>query len=702
MNRITYKGFSLIEVMIALVIMAVGLLALSKFHSELFRSTSDAQSRTTALVIAEAKLEDLRSFSKISQPVDGASPPNNIPWSTGADPMSYVYISDDSGGVIAAGVPSIEGNTYTGYTLTWNVTDYWHDFDATPPVDNTAGTGVSDFKQIETIVTWTDEKGVGQQISLMQNISSTSPGGSYLLANASSGSPGPDVEHDPGVAPEVIPTCVSGDCLGTNDGLLKETDNPEPDVSQNEQFSAVSFSEVTYVNGTNIVKKREDFQTVNCACEHAGSTSDAYYPSYIVLEVDDNGDSVITNVDGEITTKRVGTRLDTGQDSQQSEWCDICCRDHHDDASSGEFLYDPFRPNNTTNYPGALSGDHSHYDWGGVLANSAGDEYIEACKMVRVNGLWRVAQDWRQETIKIMPSAFLFTNVIDYQDYVVDVVSDHVTAALSNGSYPQNIIGSLSILDNEPDDHPMDPADEEQMISRSIYIDYMPADLRSELSTNGFDLEIVPFHDINTTKLAIWSSSDTNNASVTSENIEDDNTHSRGNVLAISDATPDPVITVSMRSSNTGLTNTTPVYTPEVASKTDGITLDISAGTTPAPDIELTGSITVSAGSSLSYNATSIDAGAGATACAANGEDPGPTFLYKCDFPANSLVSIELSDYNVTSGAPGNRRNNKVCSSAIMVVTNDSDRTEVTTLSIIYSASDTLNIAIVEDSEACP
>lgn len=696
MNKIRNQGFSLIEVMISLVIVAVGLLALSKFHTELFQSTANAQSRTIALNIAEAKLEDLRYFSQISQPQDTNIPPNDIPWSSAADPMAYVYINDDAGGKIVSGTPTINGETFTGYSLTWDVTDLWHDFSS--GTDLTVGTGVSDLKQINVTVTWDDEQGETQQVSLMQNISSTNPGGSYLLANATSGSPGPDVEHTLGALPDVVPLCVSGDC--TQDGLLKETDNPEPEVSSNEDYAVVSFSEVTYVNGTNIVKKREDFQTVNCACTQAASTALANYPSHIELTVDVDGNDVITNVDGGTATKRVGTRINTGQSGQQSEWCDTCCRDHHDDINSGEFLYDPFRENNTTNYPVALNGDHSHFDIGGNVADSIGDDYIEACKMVRVDGLWRVAQDWRQETVKVMPASFLFSNLTDFQDYVGDVITEHAIAAVGNMSYPQNIGVSTAVLDNEPDDYVMSPSSSEQLVSRSIYIDYMPAALRAAIDVSAIDFEIIPFHDINTTKLSIWGSDDTNLATVTNENIEDNNTHSRGMTTALSTGTPD--ISSTMRHGNTGFTNSTPVY-PEVAkaTDTDDITLDISGGTPPTT-IGVTGSITRTTATNLDYDQITITGGVGVT-CSREADLAGPTFAYTCSFPASTLVSVTLSDYNVTSGAPGNRRNNTICSTETMVINGtQGSNSEETVLTLFEAASTTLNISIVEDSESCP
>ena len=53
-------GFSLLEILITFVVLAVGLLALARYQSQVMVSNSDAKARTEALNLAEAKLEGLR------------------------------------------------------------------------------------------------------------------------------------------------------------------------------------------------------------------------------------------------------------------------------------------------------------------------------------------------------------------------------------------------------------------------------------------------------------------------------------------------------------------------------------------------------------------------------------------------------------------------------------------------------------------
>jgi len=603
MNRITYKGFSLIEVMIALVIMAVGLLALSKFHSELFRSTSDAQSRTTALVIVEAKLEDLRSFSQISQPDDGASPPNDIPWSAGADPMSYVYISDDSGGVISAGAsPSIGGTTYTGYTLTWNVTDYWHDFDAIPPVDNTAGTGVSDFKQIEAIVTWTDEKGVGQQVSLMQNISSTSPGGSYILANATSGSPGPSVTYTPGEVPDVIPVCLGDDC---NDGTVerRETTKPLPDVVQTGQRSntIVSFTTVNYddpnaaddtcESGVFCANTREEFITTNCKCEVDSLSSNGQPATHLKWENDQ-----LTHVVPDDITKTTAVSYDN--DTQADIYCDVCCRDHHD-ASTG-----PKYVEGTAN-----NSNHAHYDVDGRLINSlsVGDIYVESCRLKRVDGLWRVFQDWKLEHLSVLPRDFLTTST-NRTSY-----TSGVTTFLKTGTFPtatyEAFPGATSANSVE-----LNLAETKQYQARAVYVDSViegDGNTDSYIDYSATQIDQTPFYEINTTLLALWSPEDLSLIDVSSAPIDTVidpdadyyGTYSRGLVTGVAGTSVVKSFTASMYTGNEALTNifndgsvaktefTRDSYATVSSSLSSTFTVSISGNNAKVDSIEIDGVI---------------------------------------------------------------------------------------------------------------
>ncbi len=96
----------------------------------------------------------------------------------------------------------------------------------------------------------------------------------------------------------------------------------------------------------------------------------------------------------------------------------------------GRSLYNPFRIQSdyyagsalwraiTSTMTGTDSGDLT-------LADSDGDTYVEACRMIRKDGFWRIAQDLRQEGLNAFPADYLDERdeVDEYSDYVTDAVS---------------------------------------------------------------------------------------------------------------------------------------------------------------------------------------------------------------------------------------------------------------------------------------
>ena len=63
----TAHGFTLIEAMVAMVILSVGLLALGRFQGTVTQVSAQSKARTEALRLAQAKMEQWRNFSTPSQ-----------------------------------------------------------------------------------------------------------------------------------------------------------------------------------------------------------------------------------------------------------------------------------------------------------------------------------------------------------------------------------------------------------------------------------------------------------------------------------------------------------------------------------------------------------------------------------------------------------------------------------------------------------
>jgi Tfp pilus assembly protein PilV len=136
-------GFSLIEAMVALLIVAFGLLAIGAFHFSLTRASDVAKQRTEATRIAEKEIERLRSF--LSREADGTPGDEN-----------YTYQEN----VASAGATTVTGVvTNTTFTLTRDV--------ATPAGDR--------FRWISVLVTWMDRTNQQQEVRLTSAISDGDP-----------------------------------------------------------------------------------------------------------------------------------------------------------------------------------------------------------------------------------------------------------------------------------------------------------------------------------------------------------------------------------------------------------------------------------------------------------------------------------------------------------------------------------------------
>ncbi|MEO5362001.1 MAG: prepilin-type N-terminal cleavage/methylation domain-containing protein [Magnetococcus sp. DMHC-8] len=60
------RGFTLVEAMVALLILSVGMLALGRLQGSMTQSSAQAKARTEALRLAEGKIEELRGFSSLA------------------------------------------------------------------------------------------------------------------------------------------------------------------------------------------------------------------------------------------------------------------------------------------------------------------------------------------------------------------------------------------------------------------------------------------------------------------------------------------------------------------------------------------------------------------------------------------------------------------------------------------------------------
>ena len=87
------RGFSLVEVLVAVVIMSLGLLALASLQSALIRSSSDAKARSLAMAIAKQKIEQLAAYQTLGGFDNGCVSPST--WTAGSV-SCYRMITDET------------------------------------------------------------------------------------------------------------------------------------------------------------------------------------------------------------------------------------------------------------------------------------------------------------------------------------------------------------------------------------------------------------------------------------------------------------------------------------------------------------------------------------------------------------------------------------------------------------------------------
>lgn len=578
-TRFNSRGFSLIEVMVALLVLALGILGISKLQSTLIRTSSDANQRAVAVSIAQEKIDDLKSFANVNSGDNWNIAADNQSSDLSVNELAFVHIQDDEGGA-PEGTVSLLAQTITrgnaAYTLSWDVEDY----EFVPGAMTAASLASADiyYKDVTVTVNWLDERNQQQNISLSTIIDARNPGLIALSAAGKEGGPPPVAEYIPEEAPDVINVQVD-----TGGNKFRQTSKPLPDaISQGQDANTVvSFEVVTYstysgpITGLNFVADTiEEFVTVDCKCEFSASNSVSRTAAHVQWnpETDSRFD-----YPGDLVSKQTATPIDNV--NEVNDLCTTCCRDHHD-------VDDPTKP---AYVPGTSGGNHAHFQEDGTVASQAdGDTYIESCRMKRIDGIYRVFQDWNLYDLTVIErgqladGAALQTPYSDYvQDFVLDFLIDPDTAVKPSARSPVTLTEGAGA----------------QLQSRGIFIDNVynetgsvnPADYVSYVSsdTNTDRVDKIPFAEVNLTLLSNWSSSNTDKVTVTSEpvaTIPDSavnyyGLYSRGFIVALDEVDPDPTVTAEMRIDNDGLTQLT--SRPSPGSQTDSVDIDISPGLGP-------------------------------------------------------------------------------------------------------------------------
>ena len=541
------RGFSLIEAMFSALILAIALLALAGFHVGAFQDSTLVKSRMAATNLAQEKLDDLRSFTVLKD--DPATTGVN---ECGAGIFCFSEIAINTGGKEKDGslilpTGAVGGTFQDSFTRTWDVKCAATETSGSALSFGTTCAASDIAKLVKVEIKWTDNKGVEQVVSLQSVIYSMDPANGANAAVGPVSGKGPKITYTPNN--ESVPIDIGG-------GKSTETSRPLPEVSGGDS-RRVTLPSVVYTGnaGSETVVAKEEFATVNCTCNLKSATATAWTPHRTVW----NG-SALEQEKGVQVTKVVGQPSDLSNNGAtgQDPLCIECCRDHHDTkettAQSGRAPgYPTYRPYVSVSEFIESTGDHKHYKADGVLASSTTDVYVEACRMKRVDGYWRVAADWQlidlatygcdyfvdNATNECLPSQTASTTKLEtYRTWLKNVLKAFVgylntnkTVDTASATLPTfdttGTVNPLLDIDVSTDDIALIIGANKQLITRGIYADtvfkkistgtpravdtdYVEVVLPVNTLSDFTKLQYLPFYDANLTLLANWSPTSTN------------------------------------------------------------------------------------------------------------------------------------------------------------------------------------------------
>lgn len=541
-------GTSLVELLISLVVVSVGLLALSSLQMNSLSTNANANQRSLAANLAMQKLEDLRSFEQLE-----AGPPGVF---------GYDEIINSDKGSVGGGTEHHDGSLQfpsgklsvpgLSFDLEWRVTDYYIPPQGALSQEPTATwiepswgpiPNRSDFKQVTVIIRWRD-RGQTKDYRLTGSIPAITPAAVRSISTVRLPSP-PKARYRPGKAPHVIRFSE-----GKN---YRETSSPQVTISEAGE-TVTRIEQMTYDPSHTLLKRRQ-FVTVDCLCRQSSGSSGGRSPAIHSPQ----GLRV-----GHPVPKRTGIELTVGI------YCTRCCRDHHD--ATGQPRFDPFRISGSENYPSHLEGDHSHSlpNQKGALipADAENERYLEACRLTYKHGQLQTMQDWHLKKLHIIPADWLKdeTHRAFYSKYLKELVNRqidrtaHPTSPDCGGRPDDTSFRSLARKTHPVIRAPMPKHNEASAGSilifqaRALYIDHMPTELIGEIKcrqqTGRPYFHLIPYYEMDVSRLVDWKLEGTNLAG----------THLRTGRLTVSGgASGTLTVSASLRRSNSGLTGTRPI-----------------------------------------------------------------------------------------------------------------------------------------------
>jgi prepilin-type N-terminal cleavage/methylation domain-containing protein len=538
------SGFTLIEVMIAVVVLATGLLAMAALQAKLASNSADAKARSRVSALLMSVIDDQRAsgYDSLASFVSTAC--------TTSSPTA-----------LQTAICNAEGDAgISGLSLAQTVT-FWCGLQGGGAFTQKAAPFVcpsskyTDYKRIQLTAIWTDATGASRSLGAVNVTSSLGLSGSTTFLNnpLTKKSITPMVHQpNPGLTDGVIPIAVGTNSLGND--IDTASTNPRPTVGVT--LPSTTFNTLTYSQGaldtsiTRTIQKRVETTVAECGCQYSSANpftvkvqgsdvvdpflgTNKFRPTYWngLRYVAPTSEAFVAPYSGQLPDLK----------GSQSDVCSIVCRDHHD-TSSDVVKYDSVTNdfnrytlsvtttgngnNKTTQVALALDSDGKPIP----ASASNGVKYLDAARLIRVDGLWRVATDMHAEHVGLLatktaadgyatspsPEDAAETKYGGKDGFVVDYIGKRLNQLLFGGTAPDaNALYETHNL-NIPALIQTDTSGKFRYLhARGLYLDTLEQPLINKL-TNVKDnscttypdclLPYLPFNTINASQLASWSS----------------------------------------------------------------------------------------------------------------------------------------------------------------------------------------------------
>lgn len=138
------RGFSLIEALVAAVILGVGLIGLAKLQTVIMSASGVSQQRNEAMQIAQDKIEHYRGYTSLE---------------AASGQLAYADITDSTAAEIVVGISA-------RYARSWSSEECCFDSANAPVCPAAHCASAMRFKKLAVTVAWTDQAGQDHSVVL--------------------------------------------------------------------------------------------------------------------------------------------------------------------------------------------------------------------------------------------------------------------------------------------------------------------------------------------------------------------------------------------------------------------------------------------------------------------------------------------------------------------------------------------------------